>query len=120
VSSLSGQTASKGLQVVCVNPVNFSNAKGPLLPYFLSVTSSVPGVNVHTPWVSYPGLYTAQRQSADGATSLQVIPTGVSGDPRPTVTASLGPAWGYHLEDFNLGLGNLVTDVASEERAYHR
>jgi Protein of unknown function (DUF3089) len=59
VSSLSDQTASKGLQVVCVNPVNFSSAKGALLPYFLSAATNVPGVNVHTPWVSYPGLYTA-------------------------------------------------------------
>jgi hypothetical protein len=55
VSSLSGQTASKGLQVVCVNPVHFSSAKGSLLPYFLSFTSTVPGTNVGTPWVSYPG-----------------------------------------------------------------
>jgi hypothetical protein len=49
-----------------------------------------------------------------------VIPTGVPGDRRPTVTASLGPAWGYHLEDVNLALGNLVSDVAVEEGAYHR
>jgi len=120
VSTLSGQTASKDLQVVCVNPVNFSSAKAPLLPYFLSVTSSVPGVKVTTPWVSYPGLYTAQCQSVGGATSLQVIPTGIPGDPRPKVSASLGPVWGYHLVDVNLALGNLVRDVAREEAAYRR
>jgi hypothetical protein len=118
VSTLSGQTASKGLQVVCVNPVNFSNAKGPLMPYFLNAGSSVPGVKVTTPWVSYPGLYTAQCQSVGGATSLQVIPTGIAGDPRPRVTASLGPVWGYHLADVNLALGNLVRDVGREEAAY--
>ena len=106
--------------MVCVNPVNFSSAKAPLLPYFLSVTSSVPGVKVTTPWVSYPGLYTAQCQSVGGATSLQVIPTGIPGDPRPKVSASLGPVWGYHLVDVNLALGNLVRDVAREEAAYRR
>jgi hypothetical protein len=120
VSTLSGQTASKGLQVVCVNPVNFSSVKAPLLPYFLSVTSSVPGVKLTTPWVSYPGLYTAQCQSVGGATTLQVIPTGIPGDPRPKVSASLGPVWGYHLFDVNLALGNLVRDVAREEAAYRR
>jgi hypothetical protein len=120
VSSLSGQTASKDLHVVCVNPVNFSSAKAPLQPYFLSATQSVPGVTLQTPWVSFPGLYTAQCQSAGGASSLQVIPTGVPGDHRPTVTASLGPAWGYHRQDVNLALGNLVDDVAAEEGAYHR
>jgi hypothetical protein len=104
--------------VVCVNPVNFSSAKGPLLPYFINAGTRAPGVRVTTPWVSYPGLYTAQCQSVGGATSLQVIPTGIPGDSRPTVTASLGPAWGYHLDDVNLALGNLVRDVSSEEAAY--
>jgi hypothetical protein len=40
-----------------------------------------------------------------------------AGDPRPTVTASLGPNWGYHLDDVNLALGDLVHDVAMEEAA---
>jgi hypothetical protein len=118
VSTLSNQSAKTGLQVVCVNPVNFSQAKGPLLPYFLGGSAiSDPGLT--TPWVSYPGLYTAQCQSVGGATSLQVIPTGIPGDVRPLVKASLGPVWGYHLDDVNLALGNLVTDVAAEEAAYH-
>jgi Protein of unknown function (DUF3089) len=120
VSSLSGQTASSGLQVACVNPVTFSSASGPLLPYFLSGGYPVPGVDVSTPWVSFPGLYTARCETLGGATTLQVAPTGVPGDPRPRVTASLGPAWGYHLSDVNLSLGNLVADVAREEGSEHR
>jgi Protein of unknown function (DUF3089) len=120
VSTLSNQSAKTGLQVVCVNPVNFSQAKGPLLPYFLGDSGiSDPGLRITTPWVSYPGLYTAQCQSVGGATSLQVIPTGIPGDVRPLVKASLGPVWGYHVSDVNLALGNLVTDVAAEETAYH-
>jgi hypothetical protein len=118
VSLQSGQSASKGQQVACVNPVTFSSAPGPLLPYFLSVATPVPGVKVQTPWVSFPGLYTARCQSQGGATWLQVSATAVPGDPRPTVTAVLGPDWGYHLDDVNLALGNLVTDVAREEVAY--
>jgi hypothetical protein len=118
VSALSGQTATEGLQVACVNPANFSSGSAPLLPYFLSATSSVPGVKVNTPWVSYPGLYTAQCETLGGATTLQVVPTGVRGDHRPEVTASLCPAWGYHLDDVNLALGNLVHDVGLEEAAY--
>jgi hypothetical protein len=120
VSLQSGQTTSKGEQVACVNPFDFSNAEGSLLPYFLtaSATSNVPGVNVTTPWVSFPGLYTARCESKEGATWLQVTSTAASGDPRPTVTASLGPDWGYHADDVNLALGNLVKDVAAEEAAY--
>jgi hypothetical protein len=118
VSLQSDQTASAGQQVACVNPVTFSSASGALLPYFLSVTSPVPGVNVATPWVTFPGLYTARCVSQDGATWLQVTPTAVPRDPRPLVTAAIGPDWGYHLSDVNLALGNLVSDVAQEEAAY--
>jgi DUF3089 family protein len=118
VSLQSGQNASAGQQVACVNPATFSSASGPLLPYFLSVTSPVPGVRVGTPWVTFPGLYTARCMSKAGATWLQVTPTAVPKDPRPLVTAALGPDWGYHLSDVNLALGNLVSDVAQEEAAY--
>ena len=118
VSLQSDQTATAGQQVACVNPVTFSAAAGPLLPYFLSATAPVPGLKVATPWVFFPGLYTARCESRDGATWLQVTSTAVAQDPRPLVTAVLGPAWGYHLDDVNLALGNLVPDVAREEAAY--
>jgi Protein of unknown function (DUF3089) len=117
VSDLSDQTASAGLQVACVNPVTFSTAPGALLPYFFSTNDPVPAVHVSTPWVSFPGLYTARCETIGGATTLQVTPTGVPGDPRPLVAATLGPTWGYHLYDVNLALGNLVADVAREEGA---
>ena len=80
---------------------------------------SVPGATVATPWVTFPGLYKAQCESKGGGTWLQVSTTATSGDRRPTVTASLGPTWGYHLDDVNLALGNLVNDVKDEEAAYH-
>jgi hypothetical protein len=120
VSDLSDQAATAGLQVACVNPVTFSGKPGRLLPYFFSATTPVPGLKLTTPWVSFPGLYTARCETIGGATTLQVTPTGVAGDPRPVVTASLGPAWGFHLYDVNLALGNLVADVAREEGAYTR
>jgi hypothetical protein len=118
VSAQSGQTTHSGEQVACVNPVTFSSATGSLQPYFPTASTKVPGVTITTPWVSFPGLYTAQCQSATGATWLQVTATPASGDPRPTVTDSLGPLWGYHLVDVNIALGDLVHDVATEEAAY--
>jgi hypothetical protein len=48
-----------------------------------------------------------------------VSPAGVAGDRRPLVAAVLGPDWGYHLDDVNLALGDLVNDVKQEEAAYH-
>ncbi len=119
VSLQSGQTTKRGQQVACVNPATFSFQPGGLQPLFLRVTSRVRHVTVTTPWVSYPGLYTAQCQQSGGASWLQVTATPGSADPRPTVSAALGPLWGYHLADMNLALGNLVGDVGSEEAAYH-
>ena len=65
-----------------------------------------------------PSLYTATCEHTGGATWLQVTATPAPGDPRPTVSASLGPTWGYHVDDVNLALGDLVTDVGREEAAY--
>ena len=71
-----------------------------------------------TPWVTFPGLYSGQCEQAGGASWLQVSTTKGLADSRPTVTAILGPAWGYHLQDVNLALGNLVADVGKEEAGY--
>jgi Protein of unknown function (DUF3089) len=118
VSLQSGQT-STAEQVACVNPVTFTSAAGSLSPYFLSVKQQIKGVTLDTPWATYPGLYTATCETSDGATWLQVTPSTTTGDPRPTVTATRGPVWGYHVDDVNLSLGNLVFDVEREEAAYH-
>ena len=118
VSLLSGQTASASQQVACVNPVTFSASAGPLQPFFRSATAQSSGVRVLTPWVTFPGLYTAECQQNGGASWLQVTAASAPGDPRPTVSATLGPTWGYHLDDVNLALGDLVTDVGHEEASY--
>ena len=118
VSLLSGQGGTGVQQVVCVNPVTFSAGVGRLQPFFWSATSPTPGVQVPTPWVTFPGLYTAQCLHSGGASWLQVTATPGPADPRPTVSATLGPQWGYHLDDVNLALGNLVNDVGLEEAAY--
>jgi hypothetical protein len=56
--------------------------------------------------------------SGGGATWLQITAQHSPGDPRPTVSAVLGPDWGLHLDDVNLALGDLVHDVSLEEAAY--
>jgi Protein of unknown function (DUF3089) len=112
VSIQSGQTASKGLQVLCVNPAALGGGTGALQPYFPSLGS------VATPWVSYPNLYTAACKHSGNATWLQVNDVGARSDKRPRVTAADGPVWGYHAYDVNLAVGNLVADVGDEEAAY--
>lgn len=121
VSLQSGQTSQRGQEVACVNPVTFSAQSGGLQPLFPRVTAREPSVKVSTPWVSFPGLYTAQCVQGGGASWLQITSDAVPGDPRPVVSDNpvLGPRWGYHLDDVNLALGNLIADVGHEEAAFH-
>ncbi len=118
VSLLSGQGGAGTQQVACVNPVTFSARAGALEPYLRRATTPSTGVGASTPWVTFPGLYTGQCMQRSGASWLQVTATPAPGDPRPTVAATLGSAWGYHSYDVNLALGNLVNDVGLEEAAY--
>lgn len=116
VSLQSGQTATNGVQVACVNPAAIAGGTALLTPYFLSATSTPPPPALTTPWVTYPGLYTAACEHAGTATWLNVGTTDVAR--RPVVTEALGPKWGYHLVDINLTLGNLLNDVKAQESAY--
>jgi hypothetical protein len=117
---------SGALQVLCVNPAAPAGGSGQLEPYFpttapLGVTTLAgPTPPVKTPWVTYPGEYVARCESAAGATWLQVDRATGSADPRPTVRATLGPAWGLHLVDVNIALGNLVELVREQARAFVR
>ncbi len=108
-SLMSLQLTTAGQQVACVNPASIAGGTAGLSPYFPQGGSVA--------WVTYPHLYTASCDTANGATWLQVNTINAAGDTRPVVTASLGPTWGYHADDINLALGNLVSDVAALEAA---
>ena len=117
VSLQSGQTAKKGLQVACVNPAAIGGAnRAALNPYFVTPTAKPPPPPVSTPWVTYPGLYSALCKNAGGASWLQVSTLIRAG--RPVVEQSPTPQWGYHGNDINLALGNLVNDVRAAESTY--
>ncbi|HXQ61308.1 MAG TPA: DUF3089 domain-containing protein [Acidimicrobiales bacterium] len=126
VSSLvAGAASTTGMQVLCVNPASPSGGSAPLEPFFPSarVTASLglPGSGapaVATPWVTEPDLYSARCEDSDGASWLQVNAPLTPGDTRPVVTETLGPTWGLHLVDVNIALGDLVSLVADEARAY--
>jgi len=112
VSLMSLQLKTAGQQVACVNPAAIGGGPAYLTPYF---PQSGP-----VPWVTYPHLYNASCESAGGATWLQVNTNKTPGDNRPVVTGYLGPTWGYHVDDVNLALGNLVSDVSALEAAHHQ
>jgi len=124
--ALFGRTTIPGQEVLCVNPTVLVQGahSGP----FLSYTSTTPfpgplGAVVQTPkaptpWVGAPGQYSGRCESTGGATWLSVTPAGPPGDPREPLLETLGPAWGTHLADVNIALGNLTGLVGLQSLAY--
>jgi pimeloyl-ACP methyl ester carboxylesterase len=115
----------KDVEVLCVNPASLSGGTGPLLPYW--GTAKFPGVlgtvlrelpPVATPWVAYPGLYTAHCESSGGTNWLQVDTVDVAGDERLVLEHVMGPTWGLHLYEVNVALGNLVELVRQQSAAF--
>jgi len=124
ISLNTGQTATTGVQVACVNPAALGGGTADLETYWpvetpLPIPSMAPPAPaVTTPWLYYPRQYTATCESRDGASWLQVVPVGATGDTRPVVNEIAGPTWGYHFQDINLTLGDLVADVHHAESAF--
>jgi hypothetical protein len=125
VGPIRGQQDGSRLQVLCVNPASLSGGTGALKPYF--GTAPFPGTigtllgklpPIPTPWVAYPRLYTAHCESSGGADWLQVDTTIVAGDQRPVQQQSIGAAWGLHLYDVSIALGNLVDLVSQQSAAF--
>jgi Protein of unknown function (DUF3089) len=133
VSLQSGQRAKAGQQVACVNPAALPGGTGDLDPYLLTVIQTIRypvdsgrlTEPVSTPWVTYPGLYSATCEHGGGATWLQVTSLAGTSRTRPVVNddkagnlGGTGPAWGYHGYEYALTLGNLLQDIAGEEAAW--
>jgi hypothetical protein len=126
VSLQSGQTARAGQQVACVNPAALAGGTANLNPYMLTATQLGLTEHVTTPWVSYPGLYSATCKQSGGATWLQVTSLAGTSHARPVVNDNslvgaagvTGAAWGYHGYEYGLTLGNLLQDIAGEEAAW--
>jgi hypothetical protein len=121
----SQETAKAGQQVACVNPAALSGGTADLDPYLLTASQIGLKEPVPTPWVTYPGLYSATCSRGGGATWLQVTSLAGTSRTRPVVTEDIvpgtsdtGPAWGYHGYEYNLTLGNLLHDVVGEEVAW--
>jgi CDGSH-type Zn-finger protein len=124
ISLNTDQTATSGVRVACVNPAAIGGGTAYLKTYWpvttpLPIPSMAPSApSVTTPWLYYPRQYTGTCESKGGATWLQVTAVAAGGDTRPVVNEIAGPTWGYHFQDLNLALGNLVNDVHTAEAAY--
>jgi hypothetical protein len=113
------------LEVLCTNPASLRGGAGTLRTLFR--TERFPGVlgalagdppAAPTPWAALPARFTARCRNEGGASWLHVTP--VAGDSRMTLNPTLGPAWGLHLYDVNLALGDLVELVRRQAIAHRR
>jgi hypothetical protein len=80
---------------------------------------------VDTPFVSVPGLLTAECASNENASFLKITVNADPSDARADdIPGDLGMAgkpqanWGLHLVDVNLTMGNLLDIVARQGKAY--
>jgi Protein of unknown function (DUF3089) len=135
-NTLFGKVAESDMVAACTNPAALGGGSGPLHAY-LSTTGNLivgnatqrpwttTGQTVDTPYVSAPGLLSAECATNENATYLKVTVNGVLADPRvDDISGDLMAGtqvqanWGLHLIDVNLGIGNFLDIVGQETKAY--
>jgi hypothetical protein len=116
VSIQAGEPTASGQQVACTNPAALGGGSASLDPWFVGAQAPTLSPAPTTLWVTFPGLYTAHCTHAGNATWLEV--DHATGTRRPVVKEQDGPSFGYHADDVNLALGNLLEDVAAAEASY--
>jgi len=120
----------------CTNPAALKGGSGELHAYLSTKGSGASAAPVVTPWtkdapaidtpfVSVPGMLTAECVSNDKGSYLAVTVHANPADPRTDeITGDVVregkvlPEWGLHLIDVNLSIGNLIDVVGDEAKAY--
>ncbi len=125
--SKSGISPSPSESVLCTNPTALGGGTGtaqliaPTQPFDPGSTLAA-GIallgftfpRASTPFIADQDGYRAACSSAHGAHVLRVTPIHGAGRPKPSADGT----WGLHLLDANIDLGNLLSIVQSETKAY--
>jgi hypothetical protein len=136
-NSLFGKIPDQGMIAACTNPASLAGGSGELHAYLNSKGSIIndasaepgpwvkPPQPIDTPFVSVPGLLTAECVSNEHGSYLAVTVHGDPAGPRTSdivgdvvVGGYLLSEWGLHLIDVQVAMGNLVDIVAQESKAY--
>ncbi|HEY2050677.1 MAG TPA: DUF3089 domain-containing protein [Caulobacteraceae bacterium] len=130
------RTPAPGMIAACVNPASLGGGSGRLVSYFSTRPSSIApgaqpspvwdkGKTIDTPFVTLPGLLTAQCAHTPGFNYLAIHINADPGSPRTSeiagdvvVNGQILRDWGLHLIDANLAMGNLVEIVQREGEAW--
>jgi hypothetical protein len=130
-----GRVPNEGMVAGCVNPAALAGSKD--LHAYLSAgpngvsTSSadpkqwVPGQTIDTPFVSVPGLLSAECVTDDAGSYLSVKVNANPADPRTDEIVGdvidqgqIRKEWGLHLIDVHVAMGNLIDIVGRQAKAY--
>ena len=135
-NTLFGHSADPASSGNCTNPVTLGAGSSALRSYLsaggrlIAMSGGAPkpwaaDKTVDTPFVSVPGLVTAECKTNEFATYLEIKVNGDPADPRvDDITGDLGAVgkplanWGLHLVDVNLAMGNLLDLVDAQSKTY--
>lgn len=131
-----GRAGGEGMTAVCANPAALRGGSGALHSYLGSAGRGngssaeprpwvTPPKPINTPFVSVPGLLTAECVSNEKGSYMEVTVHGDPADPRTddivgdvVVSGQVQADWGLHLIDVNLAMGNLLDIVRQQSKAY--
>jgi hypothetical protein len=132
-----GRVQGEGMEAACTNPAALEGKKGDLHAYLSASGRSLAsagadppawvkdGRPITTPFVSLPGLLTAQCVSNEKGSYLEVTVNANASDPRADdingdviTNGQPNQAWGLHLVDVQAAMGNLIDIVGQQARAY--
>lgn len=130
-----GRVPNEGMIAGCVNPAALTSSKHlhaylSAGPNGVSTASADPkpwvaGKNVETPFVSVPGLLSAECILNDAGSYLSVRVNADPSDPRTDEIVGdvidggqLRKEWGLHLIDVHLAMGNLIDIVGQQAQAH--
>ena len=134
-NTLFGRASDAAMSGSCTNPATLGEGGAPLHAYLFATgrtiamaganTTWVTGKTIDTPFVSVPGLLSGKCTTNEHATYLEVTLNGDPSDPRADdIGGDLGapgkpiPMWGLHLIDVNLVMGNLLSNLDQQTKAY--
>ena len=133
-----GKVTGDNMQSACTNPAALSGGSGELHSYLGSGSTGIlanaevapgpwvkSGAPITTPFVSVPGMLTAECVDNEHGSYLAVTVHGDPAGPRASditgdvvVNKQVQADWGLHLIDVNLTIGNLLDIVDHESKAY--
>ena len=132
-----GKAQGDDMVAACTNPAALGGGSGELHAYLSAAGRSIasssaeprpwvtPAQPINTPFVSVPGLLTAECVSNEKGSYLAVTVHGDAADPRTddivgdvVVNGQVQADWGLHLIDVNLAMGNLVDIVSKQSKSY--